>query len=75
MFFVYLKRFPGGGTTTPNATGTHPPNSTGGAAPVHAPSQLSTADRERVYQWILELASPDTREHALLELRYCVLFF
>lgn len=31
-------------------------------------NQLSAADRERVYQWILELASPDTREHALLEL-------
>jgi len=35
-------------------------------------NQLSSADRERVYQWILELASPDTREHALLELRYTV---
>ncbi|XP_002167359.2 CCR4-NOT transcription complex subunit 9 isoform X1 [Hydra vulgaris] len=31
-------------------------------------TQLSTADREHVYQWILELASPETREHALLEL-------
>lgn len=32
------------------------------------PNQLSAAARESVYQWILELASPDTREHALLEL-------
>jgi len=39
-------------------TGPHVPQS----------NQLSTADRERVYQWILDLASPDTREHALLEL-------
>lgn len=31
-------------------------------------SQLSATDREKVYEWILELASPDSREHALLEL-------
>ena len=34
------------------------------------PNQLSATARESVYQWILELASPETREHALLELRY-----
>jgi len=26
-------------------------------------------DREKIYQWIIELASPETRENALLELR------
>ena len=25
-------------------------------------------DREKIYQWIIELSSPDTREAALLEL-------
>lgn len=28
-----------------------------------------TVERERVYQWILELTNPETRENALLELR------
>jgi len=32
------------------------------------PNQLPAGARENVYQWILELASPETREHALLEL-------
>lgn len=27
-------------------------------------------EREKIYQWILELTNPDTRENALLELRY-----
>jgi len=46
-----------------------PTSAAGGAALPHmANNQLSSTDRERVYQWILELASPDTREHALLEL-------
>lgn len=27
-------------------------------------------DRDKIYQWILELTNPDTRENALLELRY-----
>ncbi|XP_054712426.1 CCR4-NOT transcription complex subunit 9-like [Uloborus diversus] len=31
-------------------------------------SNLSQADQEKVYQWISELARPDTRENALLEL-------
>lgn len=26
-------------------------------------------DRDQVYAWILELTNPDTREHALIELR------
>jgi len=29
-------------------------------------------EREKIYTWVLELSSPDTREHALLELRYFV---
>ena len=37
---------------------------------ITTPNQLSATARESVYQWILELASPETREHALLELRY-----
>lgn len=31
-------------------------------------SGLSEIEREKIYTWILELSSPDTREHALLEL-------
>ncbi|PRD36866.1 UNVERIFIED_CONTAM: cnot9 [Trichonephila clavipes] len=31
-------------------------------------STLSQSDQEKVYQWISELARPDTRENALLEL-------
>lgn len=31
-------------------------------------SALSEMDREKIYTWVLELSSPDTREHALLEL-------
>ena len=27
-------------------------------------------DRDQVYTWILELTNPETREHALIELRY-----
>lgn len=39
---------------------THPTQSSG----------LSEMEREKIYTWVLELSSPDTREHALLELRY-----
>jgi len=39
-----------------------------GTGPHIPQANQSSADRERVYQWILELASPETREHALLEL-------
>jgi len=31
-------------------------------------SGLSEMEREKIYTWVLELSSPDTREHALLEL-------
>lgn len=41
---------------------THPSQSSG----------LSEMEREKIYTWVLELSSPDTREHALLELRYFV---
>uniref|UniRef100_A0A8D2GCE2 Uncharacterized protein n=1 Tax=Theropithecus gelada TaxID=9565 RepID=A0A8D2GCE2_THEGE len=37
------------------------------AAPV--PTALAQVDREKIYQWINELSSPETRENALLELR------
>ncbi|ESP03175.1 hypothetical protein LOTGIDRAFT_205068 [Lottia gigantea] len=33
-----------------------------------APLSLPPVDREKIYQWINELTSPDTRENALLEL-------
>lgn len=33
------------------------------------PSPAGAVDRDKIYQWILELTSPDTRENALLELR------
>jgi hypothetical protein len=44
----------------------------GAAAPgaaLPAPQLAQAAvDREKIYQWIIELAAPDTREAALLEL-------
>ncbi len=45
--------------------------SAGAGAPVSVqpPTAAQTAvDRDKVYQWIIELAAPDTRETALLEL-------
>lgn len=33
-----------------------------------APAAAPQVEREKIYQWIIELASPDTRENALLEL-------
>ena len=32
------------------------------------PTALAQVDREKIYQWINELSSPETRENALLEL-------
>ena len=51
--------------TTPAATST--PKSTN---PQTAPSTIAggPVDRDQIYQWILELSSPETRETALLEL-------
>jgi len=39
---------------------------------VQMPQQLSQAahDREKVFQWIVELCNAETRENALSELRY-----
>lgn len=34
------------------------------------PSPANLADREKIYQWILELTNSETRENALLELRF-----
>lgn len=31
---------------------------------------VSNVDRDKIYQWIIELGNPDTRENALLELRF-----
>ena len=46
----------------------------GSVPPVSGVAQTGTTpmqqvDREKMYQWIIELASPETRENALLELR------
>ena len=51
-----------------------PPTSAGGSAAGAAVaggqpgSAGGNVDREKIYQWIIELSSPDTREAALLEL-------
>jgi hypothetical protein len=38
-----------------------------------SPANLqSSVDRDKIYQWIIELSNPETRENALLELRYSV---
>ena len=49
-------------TTTPSTTA----GSAGGQPGPTAGGQ--NVDREKIYQWIIELSSPDTREAALLEL-------
>ncbi|WAQ94421.1 CNOT9-like protein [Mya arenaria] len=46
--------------------GAAPPTS--GSGSLMAGSSMSQAEREKVYQWIGELTSPDTRENALQEL-------
>ncbi len=52
-----------------------PMSTTNSAAPVNQnvvatanPSGTSAVNREQVYGWIQELSSPDSREHALIEL-------
>jgi len=40
----------------------------GAGQPTAAAAALQQVDREKIYQWIVQLASPDTRENALLEL-------
>ena len=45
-----------------------PPTSVSSAATGGAGMPL--AEREKIYQWIVELTSPETRENALQELRY-----
>ena len=45
-----------------------PPVSNPAGNPAPNPGQPSNLDREKVYQWIIELSAPDTREAALLEL-------
>ena len=47
--------------------GTPSSGGSGGSGPQGAPDRQ--VDREKIYQWIVELASPETRENALLELR------
>ena len=48
------------------------PSSIAQVDPPRDPSRIvgSAVDREQVYSWILELTNPETREHALIELRY-----
>ena len=41
-------------------------------APLQPPPAGQQVDRDKIYQWIVELASPETRENALLELRCIV---
>ena len=37
--------------------------------PVPTPTTIPPVDRDKIYQWIIQLTSPDTRENALQELR------
>jgi len=37
--------------------------------PVPTPAAIPPVDRDKIYQWIIQLTSPDTRENALQELR------
>ena len=45
-----------------------PVTSTAPSTSTASSSSQSNVDREKIYQWIIELSSPDTRESALLEL-------
>jgi len=70
----------GGGTPTsmpvttssvgPVITSTAPPGSNAPKGPTSGstPASSGPVDRDQIYEWILELASPETRETALLEL-------
>ena len=58
-------------TITSSAAGTPSAPGTGGLKSQTSATSVTSGgpvDREQIYQWILELASPDTRETALLEL-------
>lgn len=59
-----------GGGTTPSASAAVTTTTTNNSTVTQ-----STVNREQVYTWILELTNPDTREHALIELRYmCIMY-
>ena len=45
-----------------------PVTSTAPSTSTASSSSQPNVDREKIYQWIIELSSPDTREAALLEL-------
>ena len=45
-----------------------PVTSTAPATSTASSSSQPNVDREKIYQWIIELSSPETREAALLEL-------
>ncbi|KAH3720376.1 CCR4-NOT transcription complex subunit 9-like [Dreissena polymorpha] len=45
-----------------------PTSSSAGGPSIMAGASMSQAEREKVYQWISELTSPETRENALQEL-------
>lgn len=35
-------------------------------------SVIQAVDKEKIFQWIIELSNPETRENALLELRFVI---
>ena len=45
-----------------------PVTSTAPSTSTASSSSQPNVDREKIYQWIIELSSPETREAALLEL-------
>lgn len=50
----------------PNQT---PTSGASGSAAAMPGASMTQGEREKVYQWISELTSPETRENALQELR------
>ena len=60
----------GGNSANNPALATSMAGSTGNrsSAGTNATSAQASVNREQVYTWIQELSSPDTREHALIEL-------
>lgn len=64
---------PGGGMDIVNATnggGNTTVSTAGGAAGAGPASSITPEEKERLYNCILQLNQPETREEALQELRY-----
>ena len=65
---LFFQRVPTRSLSSPTP-GT-PTNTETTREPIRTTGNNNMVDREQVYTWIMELTNPETREHALIELRY-----